>query len=75
MGQVVPLQRARSFREARARPEEPRLSGRQLCALLSVSESTLKRWRRRGLPAEKWGAQFRYCLSDVLAWQAETFGV
>lgn len=75
MGQVVPLERARSYRQVRSSPAEPRLTGRQLCNVLAISDSTLKRWRKRGLPAESWGAGYRYVLSDVFAWRLDTFGV
>ena len=71
MGTVVPLQRARSYRRGSA-PEEPRLTGAQLRAILGVSDSTLKRWRRAGMPYERWSERlYRYSLSDVLAWRAD----
>ena len=70
MGQLVRLESARSF-PARRGATEPRLTGAELCAVLSVSPSTLKRWRRAGMPYEAWSPRlFRYSLYDVLAWQA-----
>lgn len=75
MGTVIPLGRARSYRLHRSQPHEPRLTGRQLCAILAVSDSTLKRWRKRGLPYEEWGGGYRYVLSAVLTWRDATFGV
>jgi hypothetical protein len=70
MGQLVSLESAPSFRLHPTRPAEPRLTGAELCAVLRVSPSTLKRWRGKGLPFEPWSPRlYRYVLSEVLAWR------
>lgn len=72
MGVVVPLSSARSHRSSPARSAEPRLTARQLCNILGVSVSTLKRWKLRGCPYEPWSNRLhRFVLSDVLAWREE----
>lgn len=74
--QVVPIERLREIRRQRVeQPEEARLSTDELASALSVSPSTLKRWRRLGLPYETWGPRlYRYQLTRVLAWRREQFG-
>lgn len=76
LAEVVPLSRGRELREARVHAaEEPRLTTAELCAELRISESTLKRHRREGLPFEKWGARiYRYRLSEVVSWRRGRFG-
>lgn len=70
MGQLIPLERARSFEVHPARPEEPRFDTKGLCSVLCVSRSTVKRWRNAGMPYEPWSSRcYRYVLSDVLAWR------
>lgn len=72
MGAVVPLEAARSYRSRRDYAAEPRVDTKELCRILSVSDSTVKRWRRAGMPFEPWSARlYRYVLSDVLAWHRE----
>lgn len=71
MGTVLSLAEARQKRSLRlAATREPRLTTRELCEVLNVSESTVKRWRANGLPHERWGPRlYRYVLSDVEAWR------
>lgn len=77
MGEVVPLERverARALREER-NPAEARYDTKGLCELLHVSPSTLKRWRKMGMPFEPWGPRsYRYRLSAVLRWRETKFG-
>jgi phage terminase Nu1 subunit (DNA packaging protein) len=43
---------------------------RELAELMGVSESTIKRWRREGMPSETWGMSRtrRYLPSACIAW-------
>lgn len=77
MGEVVAFahfEHKRALRQDRD-PQEDRLTTKELCAVLKVDPSTVKRWRRKGLPFEPWGPRlYRYRLSHVLRWREETFG-
>lgn len=75
LAEVVPIERARERRAGRVHAgEEPRVTGAELQELLKVSDSTLKRWRKAGMPFEPWSARsYRYVLSDVLAWRSRMF--
>lgn len=78
MGEVVAFERFESARLKRQDrdPQEARLTTAELCAVLHVDPSTVKRWRKRGLPFEPWGPRlYRYRLSHVLQWREQTFGV
>lgn len=44
------------------------LKGDQLCARLNISQSTLTRWRRSGMPAQPMGRNYRYDLAAVVEW-------
>jgi hypothetical protein len=78
VGEVVAFERferARTLRQERD-PAEPRYDTKGLCEMLSVSPSTLKRWRKLGMPFEPWGPRsYRYRLSHVLRWRERQFGV
>jgi hypothetical protein len=66
MGDVLP------FRRPSPQAQEPRLTSGQLCAVLGISRSTLKRWKRNGLPFEPWSPRLhRFVLTDVLIWRRE----
>jgi excisionase family DNA binding protein len=45
-------------------------SGRELCARLSISSSTLYRWLEQGLPSSKFGRMRRFPIRKVNAWLA-----
>lgn len=47
---------------------EPFLKYEQLAGLMGVSERTLKRWLRLGMPSYKWGGARRFLLSECVAW-------
>ena len=49
-------------------PTDRWLSGPQLCRYLSISGSTLKRWRAKGLPSVGEGRGRRYHVASILAW-------
>lgn len=74
MGEVVPLerfQRAQALRQDRD-PQEARLTTAELCKVLRVSPSTVKRWRNAGMPYEPWSKRlYRYRLSHVLRWREQ----
>lgn len=74
--EVIPLSRGRELREARVHAaEEPRLTSEEICDELKISDSTLKRYRRLGLPYEQWSARiYRYRLSEVVSWRRGRFG-
>lgn len=76
LAEVVPLSRGRELREARVHAaEEPRLTTEELCEVLKVSPSTVKRWRKAGMPFEAWSPRlYRYQLSLVMSWRAGRFG-
>lgn len=67
MGVLVDLA---EVREARAQGHEPRLTKRDVCAVLGISERTCENWMRRGMPHEKPFANgsVRFVWSDVEAW-------
>ena len=63
---------ARVVREATAKEANPRaLTNRQLQDAYSISDGTIKRLRRRGLPHYFIGDSPRYDANDVLAWLRE----
>lgn len=66
MGQLVDLEAVRQAREGR----EPRLTKREVCSLLGISERTCENWMRRGMPFEKPFANgsVRFVWTDVEAW-------
>ena len=45
----------------------------ELAGIMRVSESTIKRWDREGLPKETWGMKrtIRYRPSECIAWVQE----
>lgn len=50
------------------REQERYVKRPELARLLGVSESTVKRWMRAGLPSEKWGGARRFLPSRCVAW-------
>jgi phage terminase Nu1 subunit (DNA packaging protein) len=51
-------------------PNERHVKGDELAALMGVSLSTIKRWRREGMPSETWGMSRtrRYLPSRCIEW-------
>jgi hypothetical protein len=52
-------------------PIERYVDRRELALLMGVSETTVKRWLREGLPSETWGMTRtrRYLPSQAMAWR------
>lgn len=45
------------------------LSRAELAVIMGVSERTIDRWARRGMPSEVWGSRTRrFLLSDAVRW-------
>jgi phage terminase Nu1 subunit (DNA packaging protein) len=60
MGDVVALP---------VREQERYVTRAELARLMGVSESTVKRWQRDGMPSETWGLRSRrYLPSRCTAW-------
>lgn len=73
---VVDLSEYREHRAERQRQQSQRLTRRQLCLALAISDSTLRRWHKLPdpIPAENWAGPgrrpiWRYVLADVLDWR------
>lgn len=54
------------------REPEAYVTRRELAGMMRVSEATISRWVRDGMPSETWGARFRLFLpSQAMAWARE----
>ena len=54
---------------------EPLLDANRLAAYFAVSDSTIRRWRRRGMPSIKYpGGARRYRISECERWLREMGG-
>lgn len=50
-------------------PPEPYVTIDELAELMGVSRSTIKRWRRQGLPCETWGVRVvRFRPTQAMTW-------
>ena len=47
---------------------EPFITERELAAVLQCSLPAIRAWRRKGLPAHRFGRLVRFKLDEVLAW-------
>lgn len=54
------------------REDEEYVTREELAAFLHVDITTVDRWRRRGMPSEKWGKRVRrFKKSKAVAWLRE----